>query len=89
MQIKRVLKENEKHSNKYPYICVREMGAVFILVPVPNVDEKRLLPSVVIYAQRINRRVCLVMSPSKAFYVEPGGLINLSNKIPSGGTILG
>ncbi len=92
MKIKESLTVKDKHSNKYPYLVVRMMSAVYQIQPLPLKlyleDEGKMVSFIVEYSKKKDKRMCLVTSPSRGIYVEPNGSIKIMKNIPSGGMII-
>lgn len=89
MEIKS-LNIEDKHSDyvTYPYAVAHIMSAVYSLMQLPSeVKECELLCLVIDQSKKINKGVCLVMSESRAIFVELDGSININKKIPCGGLI--
>lgn len=89
LQIKSSLNENDPHSKTYPYLVVRIISGCYrILQLSEGLAEKELLAVAIERSKSFNLRVCLVLSTSRAFYVELSGVVSTSASIPSGGTVL-
>ena len=77
---------NPIHSTKYPYIVVRIMPAVYSIIPKSSeMPSEDLVSEAKALSKKNNKRVCVVLGPKKAIYIELDGLVKESDSIPSGG----
>jgi hypothetical protein len=75
----------------YPYLVIRVMPAVYSIRPLPaDVGRDVLLALAwsVMDAHERRFRLCLVLGPSEAIFLEPDGRQHTSDSLPSGGVNL-
>jgi hypothetical protein len=84
--MRRLDDENAIHSQKYPYIVVRLMPAVYNVIPkFSEMSLEDLVSEAKAISKKHNYRTCVVLGPKRAVYIEPDGRVNESDSIPSGG----
>ena len=74
----------------YPKIVVRMIAGCYQYREVPEslASEEEMIAHAVELSAELNLRTCLVLAPDKAWYCEPDGSHYVSDKPPSGGTIV-
>src|SRR5690242_19015822 len=73
---------------RYPYLVIRMMSAVYSVRPLPSDLSRDLLVALAWSAMNGFEgrfRMCLVLGPEEALYLEPGGTSQLLADPPSGG----
>jgi hypothetical protein len=73
---------------RYPYLVIRLMAAVYSVRPLPpDLDREVLLALAWSTMDALERRfrICLVLGPKEALYLEPDGTCRAKSQTPSGG----
>jgi hypothetical protein len=71
-----------------PYLVIRVMPAVYLTVPLPTHANTRMLVArawAIMSRLGQRHRMCLVVSPKRGRYLEPGGSSVWRSDIPGGG----
>ncbi len=73
---------------RYPYLVIRIMSGVYSVLPLPSDLSRELVVALAWSAMDAFERrfrVCLVLGPKEALYLEPEGTSHLLADPPSGG----
>ena len=74
------------HLKKFPYLVERLIPGVYNIIPKSaeiSIDE--LVSEAKAMSKKSDLRVCVVLGPKRALYIEPDGSVKESDSIPSGG----
>jgi hypothetical protein len=86
MMMFRIDDANRKHSKKFPYFVVRIIPTVYQTIPKSaEISMDDLVSEAKAISKKRNLRVCVVLGPKRAIYIEPDGRMSEKKSIPSGG----
>ncbi len=79
----------KKHSNAFTYLVERWAAACYCIIPkLKDSLVEDLIKDTLDGSRQQNIRVCVVLGPTRAIFVEPDGSSKESDSIPASGTIL-
>ena len=86
-----VRNDREPYRQGYPVLVVRMIPGCYQYreVPAHLADEEEMISYALASSSEVGRPMCLVLGPQRSWYCEPNGSKYFSDKLPSGGSVVG